>query len=82
MPHGLRELLGPVQNSLRELCLSLVTGLSESGALRSDLSIELETERLHALVDGLSLHVAIQPSRTTPARVRELLRQHLNSLRP
>lgn len=79
---GLRELLGPVQNSLRELCLSLVTGLSESGALRSDLSIELETERLHALVDGLSLHVAIQPSRTTPARVRELLRQHLNSLRP
>lgn len=79
---GLRELLGPVQNSLRELCLSLVTGLSESGALRSGLSIELETERLHALVDGLSLHVAIQPSRTTPSRVRELLRLHLNSLQP
>ena len=79
---GLREVLGPVHDSLRELCLSLVTGLSESNALHPDLSIELETERLHALVDGLSLHASIQPSRTTPARVREILTTHLNSLQP
>jgi AcrR family transcriptional regulator len=79
---GLRELLGPVHTGLRDLCLSLVTGLSESNALRSDLDIELETERLHALIDGLSLHVAMQPSRTTPARVREILTAHLNSLQP
>ncbi|GAA1596165.1 TetR/AcrR family transcriptional regulator [Kribbella sancticallisti] len=79
---GLRELLGPVQKGLRDLCHSLVTGLSESGALREDLSIDLETERLHALIDGLAMHVSIQPDRTTATRVREILGAHLKSLQP
>ena len=79
---GLRELLDPVQDGLRRLCASLVTGLSESGALHPDLSIDLETDRLHALVDGLAMHVSIQPSHTTTARVREILLAHLESLQP
>jgi AcrR family transcriptional regulator len=79
---GLREYLGPVHDGLRGLCASLVEGLAETGALRADLDLDLEVERLHALVDGLSLHAAIQPARTTPARVREILTTHLNSLQP
>ena len=36
-------------------------------------------ERL-SLIDGLALHSAIQPGRTTPARIRQLLRHHLETL--
>ncbi|MFC5261266.1 TetR/AcrR family transcriptional regulator [Kribbella qitaiheensis] len=78
---GLREHLGPVQDGLRGLCRSLVTGLSESGAVRDDLDKDLEAERLHALVDGLAMHASIQPDHTTPARVRAILGAHLESLR-
>jgi hypothetical protein len=35
---------------------------------------------LHALIDGLALHAAIQPERTTPARLRQLLRHHIETL--
>ena len=62
------------------LCESLLHALSESGALRDDLELRREIERLHALIDGLALHAAIQPDRTTPARVRQLLRHHLETL--
>jgi AcrR family transcriptional regulator len=77
---GLREYLGPVHDGLRTLCAGLVESLAKTGALRNDLDLDLEVERLHALVDGLSLHAAIQPSRTSPARVRQILEAHLNSL--
>ncbi|GAA1556907.1 TetR/AcrR family transcriptional regulator [Kribbella lupini] len=79
---GLRKLLGPVNEGLRGLCNSLLTHLSEAGRLRPDLDLDLETERLHALIDGISLHVTIQPDVTTAERVREVLAAHVLSLQP
>jgi AcrR family transcriptional regulator len=79
---GLREHLGPIQEGLRGLCRSLLESLDKAGGLQPGLDLELETERLHAMVDGLSLHTSMQPSRTTPARVREILTDHLNTLQP
>jgi AcrR family transcriptional regulator len=79
---GLRKLLGPVNEGLRALCDSLLTHLSEAGRLRPDLDLELETERLHALIDGISLHVTIQPDVTTAERVRQVLAAHVLSLQP
>jgi AcrR family transcriptional regulator len=79
---GLREHLGPVHDGLRQLCSQLIHLLSDSGDLRPDLDLELETERLHALVDGISFHVTLQPEVTTAARVRQVLEAHLLSLRP
>ncbi len=77
---GLRDHLGPVQDGLLELCQSLITALSDGNTLRADLDLQLEAERLHALVDGLALHVAVQPGRTTPARVHQILIAHLETL--
>ncbi|MDX6239181.1 MAG: hypothetical protein QOG10_3996 [Kribbellaceae bacterium] len=77
---GLRDHLDPVQDSLRELCTSLLNSLADSGALRADLALDLEAERLHALLDGLSLHASIQPGHTTATRVREILGRHLAGL--
>ncbi|MEV8374080.1 TetR family transcriptional regulator C-terminal domain-containing protein [Kribbella sp. NPDC056861] len=79
---GLRELLGPVHQGLRGLCETLLHKLSEAGVLRPDLTLELEIDRLHGLVDGLSMHAAIQPRYSTPERVREILRAHLQELQP
>lgn len=78
----LRELLTPVNQGLRGLCESLLHNLSGTGALRPELKLDLETERLHALIDGLSLHAAVQPTASTPDRVREILRAHLQELQP
>jgi AcrR family transcriptional regulator len=77
---GLRDHVGPVHDGLRGLCRSLMTALSEGDALRRGLDLDLEAEKLHALIDGLSLHAAVQPERSDPARVRQLLAAHLDIL--
>jgi len=76
----LRDLLTPINQGLRELCERLIVSLSEAGVLRPDLALDVETERLHAIIDGLSLHAAVQPIASTPDRVREILRAHLKEL--
>jgi AcrR family transcriptional regulator len=77
---GLREHVDKVHDGLRHLCESLLQSLSTAGALRDDLDLRKEAERLHALIDGLALHAAIQPERSTPARVRQLVRLHIETL--
>ena len=69
-----------VNDGLRDLCAQLVHALADAGSLREGLDLRLEIERLHALIDGLALHAAVQPGRTTPARARRLLRLHIDSL--
>jgi AcrR family transcriptional regulator len=76
----LRPHVEPVHADLLGLCRSVLEALREAGALRPRLNLSLEAERLHALVDGLSLHVATNPDRVPPARVREILRRHLATL--
>jgi AcrR family transcriptional regulator len=77
---SLQEHVDTVHNGLRQLCESLLRSLADDGALLGGLDLRREAERLHALIDGLALHAAIQPERTTPTRVRQLLRQHLETL--
>jgi AcrR family transcriptional regulator len=43
-------------------------------------AIELEVDRLHALVDGLALHGVLQPDVATPERLGAALRAHLTEL--
>ncbi|NIK56079.1 TetR/AcrR family transcriptional regulator [Kribbella shirazensis] len=77
---ALHDHVDTVHNGLRELCESLLHALADDGALAEGLDLRREVDRLHALIDGLALHAAIQPERTTPARVRQVLRHHLDSL--
>ena len=77
---SLQEHVDTVHNGLRRLCESLLRALADDGALLAGLDLRREAERLHALIDGLALHAAIQPERTTPARVRQVLRHHLETL--
>jgi BetI-type transcriptional repressor, C-terminal len=48
--------------------------------MRPELSLELETSPLHAVLDGLALHAIAMPQATTPGRMRNVLRAHLDAL--
>jgi AcrR family transcriptional regulator len=60
--------------ALRDGCRALVAALAPGGDL------ELEAARLHALVDGLAVHAATRPDETTPERMREIVRTHVEQL--
>jgi AcrR family transcriptional regulator len=76
----LQERLEAAHASLHELCRTILGGLVELGVARRDLALATETERLHALVDGLSLHAATVPEQAGPRRIRAALRAHLHDL--
>ncbi|WP_410661100.1 TetR family transcriptional regulator C-terminal domain-containing protein [Amycolatopsis sp. lyj-112] len=55
----------------------MLDGARESDGLLDGLDLDVETERLAALLDGLALAGA----RTSPESMRAVLRRHLESLR-
>ncbi|GAB1509299.1 TetR family transcriptional regulator C-terminal domain-containing protein [Actinophytocola sp. KF-1] len=66
---GTRRLVGKVLARSREL-----------GGLADEVDIEVETERLTALLDGLMTNGVIQPDRMTPDLMRTVLDAHLDSI--
>ncbi|MNI40455.1 hypothetical protein D3C73_946800 [compost metagenome] len=44
------------------------------------LDIELETEKLYALIDGLAIHGILQRDRLIPDRIESIVGQHLRTL--
>jgi fructose/tagatose bisphosphate aldolase len=50
----------------------------ETGTAGRD--VEVETGRLHALVDGLAVHAAMRPDLNTPERMRAVIIEHLDEL--
>jgi AcrR family transcriptional regulator len=77
---GLRAQRGQTQMSLRLFVRESLDALAQAGRLRPELSLEAETTRLHALIDGLALHGVTDPKGITPQRMRTALRDHLDSL--
>lgn len=55
-------------------------GLVRAGLLSADRDLEVEAVRLHALIDGLSLHALGDPPTVGPDEIRAALRAHLNDL--
>ncbi|KAB2350898.1 TetR/AcrR family transcriptional regulator [Actinomadura rudentiformis] len=59
-------------------CRRLVQDLLGAGASTDD--VDLQAERLHALVDGLAVHAATRPDRNGPERMAALVSRHLDDL--
>ncbi len=78
---SLRPLRDDTHARVRNLCLQSVELLRDNGKARPDLDVARESERLHALVDGLAMHATLDPEITTPARQIEILSRHLDTLR-
>ncbi|GAA1989772.1 hypothetical protein GCM10009799_14410 [Nocardiopsis rhodophaea] len=54
----------------------------EAGVVAEDLDTAVETERLAALLDGLTLNGLLHPEIMPPEAMLAVLRRHLDSLRP
>jgi AcrR family transcriptional regulator len=74
----LRAITEESHRGLRRLCETSVRFVVGDGAGRRDLV--LETDRLHALVDGLALHGTMHPRLMPRARMRAALLAHLSEL--
>jgi hypothetical protein len=74
----LRAITEESHRGLRRLCETSVRFVVGDGAGRRDLV--LETDRLHALVDGLALHGTMHPRLMPRTRMRAALLAHLSEL--
>lgn len=77
---GLRDRVDEVQRTLRQTCHHAVTSLMDQGLVSQKRSVELESMRLHALIDGMSMHRVSHPGEYSPADLRAILLGHLREL--
>lgn len=61
-------------DDLRELCRSVVSAVAPCADL------ELESAHLHALIDGLAMHLVSRPQPGAADTAQQVIRAHLNSL--
>ncbi|MDI9883038.1 TetR family transcriptional regulator C-terminal domain-containing protein [Streptomyces sp. HNM0645] len=64
----------------RGLVRRVLTRLDASGALHPSRNIDIETERLTALLDGLSLSAVLHPNILHPQTCVDVLLRHLGDL--
>jgi DNA-binding transcriptional regulator YbjK len=69
-----------VDEGVRELCRNALDALQEFGLLDADRDRRLEIERIHALLDGLTIHLMLEPDRLDPDFVRSIILTHLGDL--
>ncbi len=69
-----------VDNGVRELCRSALDALQEFGLLHADRDRGVEIERIHAVLDGLTIHLILEPARLEPDLARTVVLTHLGEL--
>jgi AcrR family transcriptional regulator len=79
---ALRALRDESYDLLWELCRRLVRMLVDSRPDTAELNIDLEAERLYAVIDGLAMHAVVRPERVTDDLLDAVLKRHLDDLCP
>lgn len=77
-----REVLDESYEVVREVCRRLVIRLRRAGLTAPDLDIEAETTALHGLVDGLSIHLLINPDPGFRRQALRMIEAGIDRLRP
>jgi AcrR family transcriptional regulator len=72
---ALRDMHARVDGALREACTAIAESVAPPGA-----DVRTEGERLHAVVDGLCIHAALDGGRLPADRIRAVVDRHLDSL--
>lgn len=78
-PH-LSELSSRVYEEMKTGIRNIIEGLVKLGLSGTDMKIEEEAGRLHALIDGLALHAVMKPDQFNEEKMKAILRNHLLSL--
>ncbi|MBO0993847.1 TetR/AcrR family transcriptional regulator [Bacillus sp. SD088] len=58
----------------------LLLYLRQHRVLRDGVDIEIETERLYALIDGLALHALLEPQRMDKERLVKVIEYHMQMI--
>lgn len=66
-------------DALRALCRGVLEDLAEHGIVDAALDLDDEAMRLHALVDGLAVHLLLGRN-DSPSQVRRVVHEHLVGL--
>lgn len=65
----LETLARDAQDTVARLCRNLCAHLSDAGFMHPSRDVDAEAGRMHVLIDGLALHLTVDP-RGTPASAR------------
>lgn len=76
----LREARDAAHRKVRDVCRWMIEELDDRGALQVGADRELETIRLHALIDGLAAHIVYATPESDVGWARAALSHHLRSL--
>ncbi|RRJ67668.1 TetR family transcriptional regulator [Paenibacillus oralis] len=76
----LRRLSANIQDGLYKASRFVLEEIIRNRLARPNLDIELETEKLYALIDGLAVHKIMQPDRLPAERLESLLESYLAAL--
>jgi AcrR family transcriptional regulator len=78
---ALRGVALDAQKAVAEACAVVLARLQDEKLVRSDADLAFETERLHALVDGLALHALTADRKDLrPKAILGVIRKHLAGL--
>jgi AcrR family transcriptional regulator len=77
----LRQVYDAAHRELAGAAAEVLGSLVEAGWARADLDVPLEARRLHALVDGLALHLVRQDATAPTSWAPDVLTAHLDGLR-
>jgi AcrR family transcriptional regulator len=77
---ALRDVYESAHQELAAFTAGVLGSLVEAGWARADLDLALEARRLHALVDGLALHLVRQDAAAPTAWATDVLTAHLDAL--
>ncbi|MFC5720963.1 TetR/AcrR family transcriptional regulator [Streptomyces gamaensis] len=77
----LRPCAADMQADLHTLMTRVLHEAQGAGGLPDGIDVELESTRLAALLDGLTLQATLLPDRYPPTLLRQVLRRHLDALR-
>lgn len=76
----LRPYAVQLQDDMRALMARVLTEARQAGGLPQALDVELESVRLAALLDGLTLQAVLQPDRMPADLLRRIVAGHLGAL--
>lgn len=62
------------------LMKALLDILLQAGLLAEDIDMDIETLRLSALIEGLSIHALLRPDMFTSEKIEQVIRHHLDGL--
>jgi AcrR family transcriptional regulator len=80
---ALRRVALDAQQAVGDACAAVLMRLRNEKLIRPDADMAYETERLHALVDGLALHALTADRKDLrPKAILAVLRKHLAELEP